>query len=51
MISFAQFRPEKDHMLQLEIWRTVLKNEQCPADAHFTMIGTCRGDDDKKIIQ
>lgn len=51
MISFAQFRPEKDHMLQLEIWKTVLDNPSCPPDAHFTMIGTCRGDDDKEIVE
>lgn len=51
MISFAQFRPEKDHMLQLEIWKQVLSNAHCPEDAHFTLIGTCRGEDDRKIVE
>lgn len=38
-------------MLQLEIWKTVLTDKSCPSDAHFTMIGTCRGDDDKAIVE
>lgn len=23
----------------------------CPEDAHFVLIGTCRGEDDKQIVQ
>jgi alpha-1,2-mannosyltransferase len=50
MISFAQFRPEKQHSLQLKIWKRVLESPNCPKDAKFVMIGTCRGPDDEKIV-
>ena len=44
MISFAQFRPEKDHELQLMIWKDALPN--LPKDAQFVMIGATRGPED-----
>jgi len=36
--------------LQLKIWKKVLENPNCPKDAKFVMIGTCRGKDDDKIV-
>ena len=42
MVSFAQFRPEKDHALQLKIWREVLKKLPLE-DATFLLIGATRG--------
>lgn len=50
VISFAQFRPEKDHKLQLRIWAQILKDEKVPKDAKFILIGTVRGADDQKIV-
>ena len=41
MISFAQFRPEKDHELQLMIWKDALPKLQ--KDAKFVLIGATRG--------
>lgn len=49
VISFAQFRPEKQHRLQLEIWKDVL-DQGVPEDSHFTMIGTVRGPSDQAIV-
>jgi len=46
VISFAQFRPEKDHMLQLAVWKECLDTNKMPADAKFIMIGTVRGPED-----
>lgn len=50
VISFAQFRPEKRHELQLRIWKQVLEQDGIPQDAHFTLIGTERGADDRAIV-
>ena len=51
MISFAQFRPEKDHEKQLKIWKTVTDHKDCPKDAKFILIGTCRGKEDEQIVE
>ena len=44
MISFAQFRPEKDHPLQLRVWARVLP--KLPLDAKFILMGSVRDQDD-----
>jgi len=49
MISFAQFRPEKDHALQLRVWASVLPS--LPADSKFFLIGSVRDEDDKRIVE
>mmetsp|Transcript_18405 Transcript_18405/g.31476 ORF Transcript_18405/g.31476 Transcript_18405/m.31476 type:complete len:99 (+) Transcript_18405:741-1037(+) len=46
IISFAQFRPEKQHTLQLKVWKQVLEDEKVPRSSIFTMIGTVRGRED-----
>jgi len=48
MVSFAQFRPEKDHMLQLSIWREALP--KLPRGAQFFVIGATRGTEDEKLL-
>ena len=48
MVSFAQFRPEKDHQLQLKIWKAALP--KLPKDAEFLLIGATRGEDDEKLL-
>lgn len=50
VVSFAQFRPEKDHPLQLRVWSNVLKNYDVPKDAKFVMMGAVRGPADQKIV-
>lgn len=42
IVSFAQFRPEKEHLKQLEIWKRVLEDKSVPDDSVLVMIGTCR---------
>lgn len=49
LVSFAQFRPEKDHELQLRMWTQVLPS--LPNDAKFLVIGSCRDDGDKAIVE
>ena len=48
MISFAQFRPEKDHPLQLRVWARVLP--KLPLDAKFILMGSVRDQDDQRIV-
>ena len=48
MVSFAQFRPEKDHALQLRVWARVLP--QLPEDAVFILVGSVRDPDDQRIV-
>lgn len=50
MMSFAQFRPEKDHPLQLHVWQTVVKSGRLPRDAQFWLCGSTRGPDDERIV-
>ena len=50
VISFAQFRPEKNHPLQLRVWKSVLSDPRVPQDSKFLMIGTVRGEEDQKIV-
>ena len=48
MISFAQFRPEKDHALQLRVWAQI--RPSLPSDAKFMLIGSVRDADDQRIV-
>jgi len=51
MISFAQFRPEKNHALQLHIWQSALKSGQMPEDSKFWLVGSTRNADDEQIVK
>jgi hypothetical protein len=44
MVSFAQFRPEKDQAMQLRVWKKVLP--KIPKNSEFWLIGTVRDEDD-----
>eukprot|EP00347_Sterkiella_histriomuscorum_P012414 403368671 len=48
LVSFAQFRPEKQHDLQLRVWAQALP--RLPQDAKFYMIGSVRDQEDQKIV-
>lgn len=48
MISFAQFRPEKDHAMQLRMWKRLLP--RLPKDAKFWLVGTVRDENDQGIF-
>jgi glycosyltransferase involved in cell wall biosynthesis len=47
-MSFAQFRPEKDHELQLRVWRKILP--KIPVNAKFILVGSVRDAEDQKIV-
>lgn len=42
VVSFAQFRPEKEHVKQVEIWKKVLEDKSVPDNCMLVMIGSCR---------
>lgn len=50
IVSIAQFRPEKNHPLQLRAMyelRTILKTEDAFNQVELTMIGSCRNKEDE----
>ena len=47
VVSLSQFRPEKNHRLQLEIAAQVLKER---SDVEFILIGGCRGIEDETFV-
>ena len=47
VLSLSQFRPEKNHRLQLEIAAQVLK--KCP-NIKFVFVGGCRGEEDENRV-
>lgn len=49
LVSFAQFRPEKQHDLQLAIWKESLLS--LPKDAKFVMVGATRGREDELLVE
>ena len=48
MISFAQFRPEKDHAMQLRVWKRLYP--RLPRDSKFWLVGTVRDANDQGIL-
>lgn len=48
MMSFAQFRPEKNHVEQLKVWKGALP--RLPEDAVFYMVGGTRGEADQALL-
>lgn len=53
IISISQFRPEKNHMLQLEIIHQLLKKSEFNDKANqlkLLMVGSCRNDDDDRRV-
>ena len=49
IVSFAQFRPEKNHKLQIEIFKRVKENYQIP-NLHMYILGSIRGEDDQRLF-
>jgi alpha-1,2-mannosyltransferase len=49
IISFSQFRPEKNHKLQVDIFKKLKDNNFC-SDLKLVIIGTRRGEADHKIF-
>jgi len=49
LISFAQFRPEKNHKLQLEVFKAVL-DKNPGNDVQFYLVGSCRGPEDDQLL-
>ncbi|EGG13977.1 glycosyltransferase [Cavenderia fasciculata] len=52
VLSIAQFRPEKDHMLQLLTLDHLLKTHpQHKKDLELVMVGSCRGEEDRGRVE
>ena len=52
IMSIGQFRPEKDHTLQLLSFAKLLENndEMRNSDVKLVLIGSCRGEDDQQLV-
>ncbi|KAL9185136.1 hypothetical protein ACHAXT_002913 [Thalassiosira profunda] len=53
ILSIGQFRPEKDHVLQLQSFAKMLEmydGAMRTAGAKLILIGSCRGDDDQERV-
>ena len=54
VLSIGQFRPEKDHVLQLEAFARMLKQDDSSPKldkAKLVLIGSCRNDDDQARLK
>jgi len=49
IMSFAQFRPEKQHKMQLDIFKQVLEKNP-DTDLKFHIVGSCRGPEDDVFL-
>lgn len=50
VISIAQFRPEKNHEMQIEAFDMFLNSTNCP-ESRLTLYGGCRDDSDHKRVK
>jgi len=50
VLSIGQFRPEKDHELQLRAFAEALKNPSTPKEARLVIIGGARHKEDKDLV-
>ena len=51
-ISIGQFRPEKDHLLQITAFRLLLQKYPELAQAKLLLVGSCRGqEDENRVLQ
>ena len=53
MVSIAQFRPEKDHQLQVRAFNTFLTRQPTEKQARYklVLIGSCRNSDDSERVE
>ncbi|CAI2368264.1 unnamed protein product [Moneuplotes crassus] len=49
IVSFAQYRPEKDQSTQLKAFYELLQDHR-DISPHFYMIGSCRNSDDERLL-
>ena len=51
IISIGQFRPEKDHALQLRSFAKLWENDEIrKLDVKLVLIGSCRGENDRQLV-
>jgi alpha-1,2-mannosyltransferase len=51
IMSIGQFRPEKDHSLQLVSFAKLLgKDEMRNSNVKLVLVGSCRGEDDRQLV-
>ena len=50
VVSFAQFRPEKRHLFQIDVFEELIKDERVPKDTVLVMIGSVRGPGDQELV-
>ncbi|CAM9145952.1 unnamed protein product [Phaeothamnion confervicola] len=50
ILSLAQFRPEKNHALQIEVMRELKSRGAAFAAARLVMVGGCRGAEDEAFV-
>lgn len=51
VLSIGQFRPEKDHELQIRSFSMMLERNPGLSDAKLVLLGSCRGKDDELRVQ
>lgn len=52
ILSIGQFRPEKDHSLQIKSFARLLKMKpKPPRDARLILLGGCRGEEDEERVE
>jgi alpha-1,2-mannosyltransferase len=52
IVSFAQFRPEKNHLQQIRVMKQLVKGlpEEISQQVKLLIIGSCRNDDDERLL-
>ncbi len=50
-ISIGQFRPEKDHLLQIKAFQVLLTDHPELKDARLMLVGSCRDEDDLNRVK
>jgi alpha-1,2-mannosyltransferase len=50
VVSVGQFRPEKDHELQIRAFYRAMRSGKCPSDARLLLVGGCRNKGDEERI-
>uniref|UniRef100_A0A6G1SG94 GDP-Man:Man(3)GlcNAc(2)-PP-Dol alpha-1,2-mannosyltransferase n=1 Tax=Aceria tosichella TaxID=561515 RepID=A0A6G1SG94_9ACAR len=51
IISIAQFRPEKNHQMQIEAFDMFMNRVKHSNDSQLTLYGGCRGAEDQKLVE
>ena len=51
VLSVGQFRPEKDHPLQIRAFARFLKQQRKPAGVRLVLLGSCRGAEDRARVE